>query len=46
MKDFDYCSGCNGLIEAGGDSGCTCGDDYENECNKADERHGFEREEW
>lgn len=26
MKDFDFCSGCGGMIEAGGDSQCTCDD--------------------
>lgn len=30
MRDYDFCPGCNGLIEAGGDNWCVCedSDDY------------------
>lgn len=46
MEDVDFCPSCNGMNEAGGDSGCTCDDKFEHECDVADDRHGFEREEW
>ena len=26
-RDYDFCAVCNRMIEAGGDSSCTCSDD-------------------
>ncbi len=45
MKDFYHCCMCNGIIEAGGCSSCVCSEDYENECEIADDCHGIEGDE-